>query len=178
MHFSWAVLQPYLGLSSLSFFFFFFFFLGGGGGGGASNKTKKFKIDRLFLRFQNEGKKSIASSHLNNFCFPLGRKRKSDRKRYHSLGACAFSRQIREMLARDMKWIPTPGRNRFQKPPFPSIHTSTAKRPRFQKSALWRAFVKRSVVTVLTGYVWTVGKPGGKNHLRLQTNTRTCHGVV
>ena len=113
MHFSWAVLQPYLGLSSLSFFFFFFFFWGGGGGG-ASNKKKNFKIDRLFLRFQNEGKKSIASTHLNNFCFPLGRKRKSDTKRYHSLGACAFSRQIREMLARDMKWILTPGRNRFQ----------------------------------------------------------------
>ena len=43
-----------------------------------------------------------------------------------------------------INWYPSPWRHRFHEPPFPSIHTSTAKRRR-QKSLLWRAFLKTNV---------------------------------
>ena len=99
------------------------------------------------------------------FAFPLGRKRKSDRKFYHLWWERAHLVEPKSAISSlAITLDPTPRRNRFQKPPFTSIHTSKAKRPRFQKSASWRSFVKRSVVSVLelTGYVRTVGKQGGK----------------
>ena len=136
---------------------------------------------KLFLRFQNEEKNSQSRPLMwIIFALPLGRKRKSDRKRYHlwwEHAPLVESKSATCSIA--IRLDPTPGRNRFQKPPFTSNHTSKAKRPRFQKSAPWRAFVKRSVVSVfeLTGYARTVGKQGGKKS-RLQTDTRTYHGVV
>ena len=99
------------------------------------------------------------------FAFHLGRKRISDRKFYHLWWEHAHLVESKSAICSlAITLDPTPGRNRFQKPPFTSIHTSKAKRPRFQKSAPWRAFVKRSVVSVLelTGYARTVGKQGGK----------------
>ena len=47
-------------------------------------------------------------------------------------------------LVREIDCDPTPWRNRFQKPSFSSIHTSTSNRS-FQKSPLWRAILKRYV---------------------------------
>ena len=99
------------------------------------------------------------------FAFPLGRKRKSDRKFHHLWWEHAHLVESKSAICSlAITLDPTPGRNRFQKPPFTSIHTSKAKRPHFQKSAPWRAFVKRSVVSVLelTGYPRTEGKQGGK----------------
>ena len=47
----------------------------------------------------------------------------------------------------------------IRKSPFSSVHTKTIVWWRFQKSPLWEAFGKDEFsVTVLTGYVWMVGR--------------------
>lgn len=90
---------------------------------------------KLFLRFQNEEKNSQSRPLMwIIFAFPLGRKRKSDRKRYHlwwEHAPLVESKSATCSIA--IRLDPTPARNRFQKPPFTSNHTSKAKRPRFQK---------------------------------------------
>ena len=70
-------------------------------------------------------------------------------------------------------WHPTLWRNRFQKPPFSSIHTNTAKR-RFQKFPPWRAFLKRCVFGEHFHRIggWTAGQTGRKVSLFKQKRIR------
>ena len=94
-------------------------------------------------------------------------------KRIPSLiGACAHTGiQHRDVIVRQF--------NSILKAAFSSIHTSTALNRPFQKSPLWRALLKWRIfailVSVFTGYVWTVVQ-----FLRFQTKTGTCgpgHGL-
>ena len=69
-----------------------------------------------------------------------------------------------------INWYPSPLRHRFHKPPFPSIHTSTAKRRR-QKSLLWRAFLKTHVFGDRFYRIRVDGRPNWRKKILFQTKT-------
>ena len=117
-----------------------------------------FENGNCFLRFQKKKKSAFTRCVLEWF-LPVQKKTQQRLKPVPALmGTCALTGiHHRDVIV-------------FHEPPFPSIHTSTAKRRR-QKSLLWRAFLKTHVFGDRFYRIRVNGRPNWREKILFQTKT-------